>query len=57
MMKNKLVFIVIFLLAAAILGAVLYSRNLRKQIDETNARIAAENAGKENGGQNGGTGS
>lgn len=44
MTKNKLALLTVLLLAAVIAAAVMYSRNLRKQIDEVNARIAAENA-------------
>lgn len=44
-MKSRVVFIVVLLLiAAGISSAVLYSRNLRKRIDATNARIEAESA-------------
>lgn len=46
MTKNKLVFLAVLLFIAAISAALLYSRGLRKQIDEANARIAAESAGQ-----------
>lgn len=44
MTKNKLALLAVFCIIAAISAALLYSRNLRKHIDETNARIAAESA-------------
>lgn len=56
-MKNKLSLAVILLLIAGITAAVFYSRKVRREIDETNARIEARNGNAEAAGPADGIGS